>query len=98
MDNPYPRTAVRLQQRAPEMGWSVETLAGSGWWRNKPVDLVIVRLDRGTCSAVAQWVNGKAETCWVWPWSEPPGIHKLGYRELMTYLAENGTSVDHSDR
>jgi hypothetical protein len=51
--------------------------------------LVVVSLRRGIEGAVAQWVNGKADTCWRWPVEGTySGRLRMSYRELMAYLGE----------
>lgn len=86
---PFPRSVATLVRLAEKAGWTASIRAANGQWRGRDLSLVIVDFRRDGEAALAQWVNGKADTCYRWPeptalWGKAP----MSYRELTAYLRE----------
>lgn len=88
---PLTRSVGALVKLAESTGWTTTIRADQGQWRDRDLSLVVVSLRRGIEGVVAQWANGKADTCWRWPAPDAPwGRARMGYRELTAYLREAG--------
>lgn len=87
---PLTRSVGALIKQAESSGWTATIRADSGQWRGRDLSLVVVGLRRGIEGAVAQWVNGKADTCWRWPVEGTySGRLRMTYRELTAYLRDS---------
>lgn len=84
---PLTRSVGALVTLAESRGWTAIILADRGQWKGKDLSLVVVSLRRGSEGAVAQWANGKADSCWRWPVEGHfLGRQKITYRQLRELL------------
>ena len=87
-----PKTVQSLSRLAVSHGWTTRISRGKGTWKGKPAELVVLHLERLSTGdfAVAQWFNGKADTCWRWPApDEAVNYRRLTFSALRKEIASD---------